>query len=485
MPPSVRALPPRSPRYPIKSEELEAPASPPLPDDAVPKDGDDFVSGFAEDFFAGIDLSGNSTTSSASPKDLSTLEPPSLQGPQQPPKSHKLNMLRRGNSKVASTDVASVGNASDTWIPQGSGTLTGRALHEHAKLALNREDYKTALQAFEALLEAQIQRFGPCHASVAAAMHNVGGTFSRCEDLRRMRLDRSIRVDSDPAQMLFLLLILTFEFLLRAVCRQRMGQFALAENLLAEAVQIRRQTLGADHIEVAASLSKLGSVRLQSGRIEEAFVDLQKALKIAKKLQKPKTIAQMLCHVGCFHFQVQELFAAQAAFQEALTLYRQFWQDESANMNPADRNALMLQLTDTLCNVGTILNRRKRFSNAIPSFQEALDLQRGILPSNHPRILSTLDNLAYAYSKNKEYARAVTCYKSMLKNQVSHYQTFTPECLDTIQKQLLMYEKLKLPKQAVEDLKEIILWQKELLPRDDPILLETKKLLEQKRLARR
>jgi hypothetical protein len=59
--------------------------------------------------------------------------------------------------------------------------LTGRALHEHAKVALNREDYKTALQAFEALLEAQIQRFGPCHASVAAAMHNVGG---RCIHLR-------------------------------------------------------------------------------------------------------------------------------------------------------------------------------------------------------------------------------------------------------------------------------------------------------------
>lgn len=270
-----------------------------------------------------------------------------------------------------------------------------------------------------------------------------------------------------------------------AVCRQRMGQYALAENLLAEAVQIRRQTLGNDHVEVAASLSKLGSVRLQAGRIEEAFSDLQKALKIAKKLQKPKTIAQMLCHLGCFYFQVQELFAAQATFQEALTLYRQFWQEESSNLNSADRNALMLQLTDTLCNIGTIQNRRKRFSNAISSFQEALDLQRGVLPNDHPRILSTLDNLAYAYSKNKEYARAVTCYKNMLKAQVSHYRTFTAECLETIRKRLLMYEKLKLPNQAVEDLKEIVAWQKTLLPRDNAILLETKKLLEIKRNARR
>eukprot|EP00977_Amphora_coffeiformis_P019259 scaffold7101_cov153-Amphora_coffeaeformis.AAC.4 len=354
MPPALRPpqLPPRSPRYPIKVEDLEAPASPPLPNDAVPKDGDDFVSGLSEDFVADDHLTSKHRQHSAEAQHKH-LETPSLgtNG-----SANKLNLFWRGNSsKVASTDVASVGNASDTPIPQGAGTLTGRALHEHAKVALNREEYGTALQSFEALLEAQIQRFGPCHASVAAAMHNV----------------------------------------------------------------------------------------------------------------------------------VQELFAAQATFQEALNLYRDFWQEESPSMKSADRNALMMQLTDTLCNIGTIQNRRKRFTSAISSFQEALDLQRGVLPHDHPRILSTLDNLAYAYSKNKEYARAVTCYKNMLKAQVSHSRTFTPDCLETIHKRLLMYEKLKLPNQAVEDLKEIILWQKTMLPRDGPIVLETKKLLEQKRSARR
>jgi tetratricopeptide (TPR) repeat protein len=405
------------------------------------------------------------------------------------------SLFWRASSKVASTDVASVGNASDTSIPgchtghrNGQERLTGRALHEHAKVALNAEEFHTALLAFEALLEAQMQRFGPCHASVAAAMHNVGGTWNAWHKATTGPITRTDSTNlltlslcdslSNPSSILSII----------TVCRQRMGQFALAENLLAEAVQIRRQTLGPDHVEVAASLSKLGSVRLQAGRFEEAFADLQKALKIANKLEKPKTIAQMQCHLGCFYFQAQELFAAQATFQEALTLYRQFWQEESANMGAADRNALMLQLTDTLCNIGTIQNRRKRFSHAITSFQEALDLQRGVLPVDSPRILSTLDNLAYAYSKNKEYARAVTCYKNMLRAQVSHYGTFTSDCLETIRKRLLMYEKLKLPHQAVEDLKEVVVWQKTLLSREDPLFLETKKLLEEwtgKRNARR
>lgn len=172
MPPALRPpqLPPRSPRYPIKMEDLEAPSSPPLPDDAVPKDGDDFVSGPAEDFVAGDHLTGHHHRHVANPKHL---EPPSLGT--HVSSANKMSIFRRvPSSKVASTDVASVGNASDTRIPQGTDTLTGRALHEHAKVALNREEYGTALQSFEALLEAQIQRFGPCHASVAAAMHNVG-----------------------------------------------------------------------------------------------------------------------------------------------------------------------------------------------------------------------------------------------------------------------------------------------------------------------
>ena len=77
--------------------------------------------------------------------------------------------------KVASTDVASVGNASDTSVSIPDGRESGRNLHEAAKLALNAGNFHGALTLFESILSAQILRFGPCHSSVAAAMHNVGG----------------------------------------------------------------------------------------------------------------------------------------------------------------------------------------------------------------------------------------------------------------------------------------------------------------------
>lgn len=207
MPPSLRTastnntmqLPPRSPRYPLKTEEtaLDSPPSPPLPNDAVPTEGDDFVSALSEDFFAGLDL----VASLPPEKSLSSSGWHSFP-------THKGGWRSAGHNKVASTDVASVGNASDTWIPlqQKGGqpaSLSGRALHEHAKVALNREDYQTALQAFEALLEAQIQRFGPCHASVAAAMHNVGGTCRMCAVLPYQSPPYFIIVGSHKTLFLF------------------------------------------------------------------------------------------------------------------------------------------------------------------------------------------------------------------------------------------------------------------------------------------
>ena len=351
-----------------------------------------------------------------------------------------------------------------------------------------------------------------------------------------------------------------------------MGQHGMAENLLADAVQTREKTLGRSDIEVAASLSKLGSVRISLGKFEEAFVDLRRALFIAKtnannqkqlheqqqqqqqqEMDNPattittmsssmsgptmngsktttntpltiastpssssdsaaimslatmstgvtgsnKTVAQMLCHLACLYFEKGEYFAAQATFQEALDIYRQVWaataanttititttttleeSDNNINNNNKTKNAVMLQLTDTLCNIGSVLNRRKCFAQAVGNFQEALDLQRGILEQDHPRIISTLDNLAYSYSKNKEYARAVTCYRTMLRAQVSQSKTFTQECLLTFRKRVMMYDKLKLTTEAINDTRDVLRLQKTSLSRDDPIMEETRKILE-------
>lgn len=193
-------------------------------------------------------------------------------------------------------------------------------------------------------------------------------------------------------------------------------------------------------------MAKLGSARTALRKFDEGLCDLRESLKITRRVlgRNHRTVAQILCHIACLYFEAGELFSAQNTFEDALEMYRGLFQIE------ADRDACMAQMTESLCNIGSIQSKRKHFSSAIESFREALYLQRGILGHDHPRVIATLDNLAYSFSKSKSYNQALTCYKEMLNAQISHYGSFTGECCDTLAKQVLIYGKLKSVDDAVK-----------------------------------
>lgn len=136
----------------------------------------------------------------------------------------KLSLRRGKNQRVQVADVASVGGYSDTlvslnsnlaagvWQSKPGGRITGRELHETAKSFLNDGDYEQALHLFEVILKAQQDRFGGVkHSSVGAALHNVG------------------------------------------VVRLRMAEYEVAEEVLLQALAVRRSVLGNEHLDLAVS----------------------------------------------------------------------------------------------------------------------------------------------------------------------------------------------------------------------------------------
>jgi tetratricopeptide (TPR) repeat protein len=351
-------------------------------------------------------------------------------------------ILQRNRQRVQVADVASVGNASDTLVPAENGRITGRELHESAKARLNDGDYEQALNMFSAILNAQIERFGgEQHSSVGAALHNVG------------------------------------------VVRLRMGDHMIAEEVLLQAAAIRRNVLGPEHLDLAATLAKLGSARTALEKFDEGLQALREALQITRKIlgRSHRTVAQILCHIACLYFEADEMFSAQATFEDALEIYRAVFQVD------ADRDACMAQMTETLCNIGTIQNKRKNYSGAIESFREALDLQRGITGHDHPRVIASLDNLGYSFSKSKAYNQALTCYKEMLGAQVSLYGSFTIECCDTLKKQVLIYGKLKSANAAEEAVSSFLEQAKSKNENSagDPVVFELEQMLKDLKSAKR
>jgi tetratricopeptide (TPR) repeat protein len=209
-------------------------------------------------------------------------------------------------------------------------------------------------------------------------------------------------------------------------------------------------------------------------KFDDALQDLREALRITRKTlgRSHKSVAQILCHIACLYFEAGELFSAQATFEDALEIYREVFAAEG------DRDACMAQMTETLCNIGSIQNRRKNFSGAIDCFREALDLQRGIMGHDHPRVIASLDNLGYSFSKNKSYNQALTCYKEMLNLQISRHGAFTTDYCDTLKKQILIYEKLKNLDGAIKATKKALEKVRGgSLPSKDPVPAELEKML--------
>lgn len=251
-----------------------------------------------------------------------------------------------------------------------------------------------------------------------------------------------------------------------------MQQHEVAEALFQQAVELRVNALGTSHLEVAASLSKLGATQVSLKKFDDAFENLRRAQKIAtdKLGRQHKTVAQIMAHLACLYFEAGQILASQATFEDALEIYRNVWSDQD------DRDSCMLQLTDTLCNIGSLQNKRKRYTEAIASFSEALDLQRGILATNHPRLISTLDNLGYSHSKAREYENSLHCYKTMMRAQISQFGNFTEECYETLCKQTLMLEKLGRLRECIPLLEDALKTQENLRV-GGPVLEQTRKLL--------
>ena len=155
---------------------------------------------------------------------------------------------------------------------------------------------------------------------------------------------------------------------LLALAYQDQGKFQNAETALKKGISIKEKVLGSNHPSVGFSLNNLASLYHDIGRLEEAEELYKKSIEIQKKVY------------GLESLPIANLF------NNLATLYR----DQSLlaeTRHPYKKDKL-------------ILNKAKRI------FIEAIEIQENILGKSHPRVASTLNNLALVYDDLEFYEKA-------------------------------------------------------------------------------
>ena len=228
-----------------------------------------------------------------------------------------------------------------------------------------------------------------------------------------------------------------------------LGLYDQAASLQRSALEKRRSLYGEEHLEVARSLDRLGSVLKLDAEYETALEMYRSALAQRRELlgnehldtaHSVYELADLLGRMGDFE-------AAEPLIREALAMQRQLIGEmspevaqslEGLALNLFDqgdydepvvlmREAVALRqelhkgphpdLAEALNNLGFVLGEIGEYQESEQLFREALDMKRVLLGDAHPEIAMGLNNVAFALHDQGEFDAADVMYRDAIDMQ--------------------------------------------------------------------
>jgi eukaryotic-like serine/threonine-protein kinase len=198
---------------------------------------------------------------------------------------------------------------------------------------------------------------------------------------------------------------------------QKLGKLDRADSLLTSSLQQQRSTFGANNVQVADSLVKLGLLRLSQAKLEEAEHLVRDGLAMSQRNLPAgdPAIAAAMHALG----KVQE---ERGAYDQAIQTLKEAIRLRS---NPATEKA---DLADSLSELANTYFYADRFSESEALNQRLLTMHRQLYGERHPLVANDLVNLGAIQQNLGNYPaaeslqrRALTIYKGFYGKD--HFET--------------------------------------------------------------
>ena len=182
------------------------------------------------------------------------------------------------------------------------------------------------------------------------------------------------------------------------------GQYVLADPLLQTALDLRRNLLGDEHEDIAASLDQAARLYYYQGRYGEAEPLYQDALAMYKRLlgDEHPDVASSLNNLALLYFNQGRYGEADPLYQDALAMYKRLLMNEHPDV------------ASSLNNLALLYNNQGRYGEAEPLYQDALAMYKRLLGDEHPSVANSLNNLAGLYGDQGRYGEAEPLYQDGL-----------------------------------------------------------------------
>ncbi|TVR65813.1 MAG: serine/threonine protein kinase [Gemmatimonadales bacterium] len=172
-----------------------------------------------------------------------------------------------------------------------------------------------------------------------------------------------------------------------AEVRRLQGDFPASDSITREAFAIRSRILGPDHPRIAVSLSTLGVLARELGRLHEAEAYHRQALGIRRDhygAEHPY-VAESLRNLALALHGAGRLAEAREVYAETLAMQERVLGPDHVGLGPT-RNSY-----------GALLRTLGEYEAALEQYRLGMDLQRAAYGGEHPSLAISIANAALAY----------------------------------------------------------------------------------------
>lgn len=281
---------------------------------------------------------------------------------------------------------------------QITNKAAGRLLSETAIYLRDRSQYAKAELLFLQALQILERQSESQHLDIVTLLTNLVGLYTyqgkyeQGELLCKQVLQFYERQPEQPGREITLHTVATHYISL--------GKYELAEPLLLQALQIRKQLLGQQHSDVAVELNNLASLYTYQGKYELALPLFQQAQQVYEQLEHPY-LTYVLSNLGELYFELGMYAQAEALFQRARQISERL----------GDTHHGMLFSLNGLANLSL---KRGNYVEAEVFFQQALHICKQNLEPGHTDIAAPLHGLANLSFELGNFAEAEVLFQQAL-----------------------------------------------------------------------
>ncbi|KAL3802750.1 hypothetical protein ACHAWO_010098 [Cyclotella atomus] len=178
-----------------------------------------------------------------------------------------------------------------------------------------------------------------------------------------------------------------------------------AMELFQEALALRKQCLGPDHVDVATTLNNIGRIHVQGDQFDQALVYYQDALRIRRI-----SLGANSLDYAATAFNAGQSLHQKGEMNEAIELYHEFLRVATMKFGKSHRDVAVV-----LSGIAQIHQEQKNYDKALELYEESLTAGKAALGENHSEIAMLLNRMGNFHFERERLADALKCYRRGLR----------------------------------------------------------------------